>query len=179
MEEKVLLMDEAAMQRAIQRISFEIIERNKGAHDLALMGIFTRGVPLAERIAQFIFEIEGKKIQVGKLDISKYRDDLTTETKELERIVLPFDVQNKTLIMVDDVLFRGRTARAAMDALMDVGRAAQIQLAVMIDRGHRELPIKANYVGKNVPTSLRESVFVYVKEIDGKDEVCLKEDAVL
>lgn len=170
-------MDEAGIRRALTRISHEIIERNKGVSDLAMVGIRRRGGPLAERIAQKIKEIEGVEILVGVLDITLYRDDLTTLASQpmVHRTEVPFDVTGKVIVLTDDVLYTGRTVRAALDALIDLGRPKCIQLAVLIDRGHRELPIKADYVGKNVPTSRKEIITVRMKEIDGKDEVVIEE----
>jgi pyrimidine operon attenuation protein/uracil phosphoribosyltransferase len=170
------IMDATAMKRAIKRMAHEIIERNRGVTDLILVGIRRRGIPLARDLAAVIKEIEGKDVPVLAIDITLYRDDLTTlgpnpivgET----RIDVPID--NKILVLVDDVLFTGRTIRAAMDSLMDFGRPQKIQLAVLIDRGHRELPIKADFIGKNVPTSLSEDVHVNVKEYDGKNSVLIE-----
>ncbi|ADI01617.1 MULTISPECIES: bifunctional pyr operon transcriptional regulator/uracil phosphoribosyltransferase PyrR [Syntrophothermus] len=175
--EKNRIMDEAGIRRALTRISHEIIERNKGVSDLAMVGIRRRGGPLAERIAQKIKEIEGVEIPVGVLDITLYRDDLTTLASQpmVHRTEVPFDVTGKVIVLTDDVLYTGRTVRAALDALIDLGRPKCIQLAVLIDRGHRELPIKADYVGKNVPTSRKEIITVRMKEIDGKDEVVIEE----
>ncbi|HHV77014.1 MAG TPA: bifunctional pyr operon transcriptional regulator/uracil phosphoribosyltransferase PyrR [Syntrophothermus lipocalidus] len=177
MIEKNRIMDEAGIRRALTRISHEIIERNKGVSDLAMVGIRRRGGPLAERIAQKIKEIEGVEIPVGVLDITLYRDDLTTLASQpmVHRTEVPFDVTGKVIVLTDDVLYTGRTVRAALDALIDLGRPKCIQLAVLIDRGHRELPIKADYVGKNVPTSRKEIITVRMKEIDGKDEVVIEE----
>lgn len=175
--EKTKIMDEDGMRRAITRIAHEIIERNKGVKDLAVIGIRRRGGPLAERLAEKIGEIEKEKVPVGILDITLYRDDLTTLGPHpmVHRTEVDFDINGKTLVLVDDVLYTGRTVRAALDALMDLGRPKCIQLAVLVDRGHRELPIKADYVGKNVPTSKKEIIAVKVKEIDGKDEVVIEE----
>ena len=174
---KAMLMDEKAMQRAITRISHEIIERNSGCEGVMLMGIRRRGVPLARRIAEVIRSVEGTEVPVGELDITFYRDDLThkSEQPELNGCFFPCTVTDKTIVMVDDVLFTGRTARAAMEAIMHEGRAGKIQLAVLVDRGHRELPIRADFVGKNVPTSLCEHIKVNVLEIDGADCVELRE----
>lgn len=169
-------MDEAAIRRTLTRIAHEIIERNKGAKNLVIVGIRSRGIYLAERIAQKIKEIEGLEVPVGELDITFYRDDLTILSNPLvQKTNLPFDVSEKDVILVDDVLFTGRTARAALDALMDFGRPASVQLAVLVDRGHRELPIRADYVGKNVPTSKREEIRVNVEELDGEDSVIIGE----
>lgn len=177
MKEKALIMDEIAINRAITRIAHEIIERNKGVDDLVLIGIHRRGVPLALRLADKIQQVEGLLPPVGVLDITLYRDDRGDAADKciVTTTDIPFDIANKKIVMVDDVLFTGRTVRAAMDALMDMGRPKSIQLAVLIDRGHRELPIRADFVGKNVPTSSAEVVSVYVKEIDGLDKAVIEE----
>ncbi len=177
MQEKALIMDDKAMDRAITRIGHEIIERNKGVDDVALVGIKTRGVPLARRIASRIEEIEGKKVTVGELDISLYRDDLTekSDIAIVKPSDLGFEVTKKIVILVDDVLYTGRTVRAALDAIMDVGRPLTIQLAVLIDRGHRELPIRADFVGKNVPTSKSEIIKVSIEGVDDKNYVSINE----
>lgn len=177
MIQKALIMDEAAMNRALTRIAHEIIERNKGIEDVVLVGIQTRGVPLAQRLAKKIQQYEGQEIPVGVLDITLYRDDLSSQPEQpiINSTNIPFDVNGKIVVMVDDVLFTGRTARAAMDALIDLGRPKAIQLAVLVDRGHRELPIRADYVGKNVPTSINEKVYVYVAEVDGINKVIIAE----
>ena len=169
---KADIMDEAAMSRAVKRIAHEIIEHNKGVENLLLIGIQRRGVPLAERIGQLIEQAEGP-VPVGTLDITFYRDDLSllSEHPQLMGTDVPADVNGKNIVLIDDVLYTGRTARAAMEAVMDMGRANSIQLAVLIDRGHRELPIRADYVGKNVPTSRQEMVRVCVKEFDGVESV--------
>ncbi|MBQ9409662.1 MAG: bifunctional pyr operon transcriptional regulator/uracil phosphoribosyltransferase PyrR [Clostridia bacterium] len=170
---KALLMDEKAMQRAITRISHEIIERNDGCQDIVLVGIRRRGAPLAKRIGETIRSVEGTAVLVGELDITFYRDDLSHKSEQptLNASFFPCPIAGKTVIMVDDVLFTGRTARAAMEAIMHEGRAGKIQLAVLVDRGHRELPIRADFVGKNVPTSLSEFVKVNVTEYDETDSV--------
>lgn len=175
--EKTQIMDTEGMRRAITRIAHEIIEKNKGTSDLALIGIRRRGVPLAERIAERIFEIEGVKLPTGVLDITLYRDDLTTLAYQpvLHKTEVPFDVTDKKIILVDDVLYTGRTVRAALDAVIDLGRPKFIQLAVLVDRGHKELPIRADYVGKNVPSSKKEVIAVNIKELDGEDKVIIKE----
>lgn len=175
MQEKALLMDEKAMQRAIVRIAHEIIERNSGVKDVVLVGIRRRGVPLARFLAESIERVEGVRVPTGELDISFYRDDLTQRTEQptVNGTRLDFSIVGKTVVVVDDVLFTGRTARAAMDALMDLGRPNKVQLAVLIDRGHRELPIRADFVGKNVPTSRSERVGVSVDEYDGENVVKL------
>jgi pyrimidine operon attenuation protein/uracil phosphoribosyltransferase len=169
------IMDENAMTRAITRISHEIIEKNKGVDDLVLMGIQRRGVPIARRIAQKIKEVENREIMVGILDITLYRDDLSllNEHPVINGTEIDFDIANKKVVLVDDVIFTGRTVRAAIDAIMDINRPQMIQLAVMIDRGHRELPIRADYIGKNVPTSRSEIVHVNVKEFDGENSVTI------
>ena len=160
--------------RALQRIAHEILERNNGAHGLVLVGMHTRGVPLASRLARSISEFEGENVPMGALDIGLYRDDVSGGARPLMRPTdIPIDIQGRRVVLVDDVLYTGRTIRAAMDALNDFGRPIAIQLAVLVDRGHRELPIKADYVGKNVPTSIDEIVEVRVNEIDGVDEVLL------
>lgn len=165
------------MKRCLVRISHEIIEKNKGIENLALVGIRTRGVPLAHRLRDCIQEFEGKGLPVGILDITLYRDDLSTiaEQPVVYETRIDFNISNKVLVLVDDVLYTGRTVRAALDALVDLGRPAAIQLAILIDRGHRELPIRADYVGKNIPTSRRELVDVSLEEVDGREEVILKE----
>ena len=174
---KAQLMDEENIRRALYRLSHEITERNKGTSDLILVGIRTRGVPLANRLAEFIKQHENSEIPVGVLDITFYRDDLSLISNQpvLHRTEIPLNITNKKLILVDDVLYTGRTVRAALDALMDLGRPEVIQLAVLIDRGHRELPIRADYVGKNVPTSKREVIHVKLKETDGEDQVLISE----
>ena len=175
MKEKVLIMDEPAINRALIRISHEIIEKNKGVDDLVIVGIRRRGVPLAHRLADYTSSIEGVKIPIGILDITLYRDDLSSLTSQpvVHKTEIPFDITDKKIILVDDVIFTGRTARAALDALADIGRAKRIQLAVLIDRGHRELPIRADFVGKNVPTSREEIVKVKLQEVDGENSVSI------
>ena len=172
---KKTIMDADAMRRALVRISHEIVERNKGVENVVLVGIRTRGVPLADRLSREIQQIEGMKLPVGSLDITLYRDDLSTlgYNPVISETDIDFDLNGKTVILVDDVLFTGRTIRSALDALIDMGRPKAIQLAVMVDRGHKELPIRADYVGKNVPTSNSETVDVAPAEIDGNDEVSL------
>lgn len=174
---KAIILDEKAIGRATTRIANEIIERNKGIDDIILVGIKTRGIPFAERLAKKIYEIEGKKVPVFTLDITLYRDDLTEIYKEprIEDGAFDKNIDNKIIVLVDDVIFTGRTVRAALDALVDLGRPSKVQLAVLIDRGHRELPIKPDYVGKNVPTSRNEIVDVSFKEIDGLDRVAINE----
>ena len=170
------ILDEREIRRATTRIAHEILERNKGADDLVLVGIAARGDDLARRLASAIGQIEGTDVPVGVLDITFYRDDigLTAEAPEVHETRIPFDVSGRTVVLVDDVLFTGRTIRAAMDALMDLGRPRRIQLAVLVDRGHRELPIRADYVGKNVPTSHADRVRVLVEEFDGEDAVVVE-----
>ncbi|AFV02484.1 Uracil phosphoribosyltransferase [Dehalobacter sp. UNSWDHB] len=171
------IMDADGIRRAISRISHEILEKNQGTKDLVLIGIRTRGVPLAERIKERIAEFEGVSVPLGLLDITLYRDDLSMIDIQpvLHETKVPFSLDGKIVILVDDVLFTGRTVRAALDALLDLGRPSKIQLAVLVDRGHRELPIRADYVGKNVPTSSREIVSVCLEETDGSEEVFLQE----
>lgn len=177
MSQKAILMDEKALQRALTRIAHEIIERNKGIENCVLVGIKTRGIYIAQRLANRIEQIEGELLPVGELDITLYRDDLTKKNDDLEPLVrgsdIPSDITNKKVVLVDDVLYTGRTVRAAMDALMDIGRPAQIQLAVLIDRGHRELPIRADFVGKNTPTSNAEKIVVELTEVDTIDQVSI------
>ena len=175
-EKTVLIMDEQAIRRALTRIAHEIIEKNKGVADVVLVGIRTRGVPLAHRIAAEIEKIEGTKLPVGVLDITLYRDDLSTLSYQpiVRPTQMPADITDKTIVLVDDVLFTGRTIRAALDALIDMGRPKVIQLAVLVDRGHRELPIRADYAGKNVPTSRREAVRVQIGDVDGADQVVIE-----
>lgn len=174
---KAQLLDEQAIRRTMVRLAHEIIERNKGVSDVVLVGIRTRGVPLAERLAAAIQQIEGSAVTVGGLDITFYRDDLSTigDQPVLKGTDVPVPVRDKQIILVDDVLFTGRTVRAALDAVIDLGRPASIQLAVLVDRGHRELPIRADYVGKNVPTSRREIIRVKLNETDGEDSVLIIE----
>jgi pyrimidine operon attenuation protein/uracil phosphoribosyltransferase len=171
------LLDAEDVRRALARIAHEIIERNKGAERIALVGIANRGDDLARRLAQQIVEIEGTKVPVGILDITFYRDDIgmKAEAPEVHETHVDFDINGATVVLVDDVLFTGRTIRAAMDALMDFGRPRKIQLAVLVDRGHRELPIRADFVGKNVPTGRSQDVRVLVKELDGQDAVVVEE----
>ena len=161
------------IRRAVRRIAHEIVERNHGVEDVVLVGLRTRGVPLAERLAAAIAEFEGVRVPVGSLDIGLYRDDI--QTQQLRARIgpsdVPADIEGRTVVLVDDVLFTGRSVRAALDALTDFGRPGQIQLAVLVDRGHRQLPIRADYVGKNIPTALYEKVEVLLAETDGEDEV--------
>lgn len=175
---KATVMDSEAISRAVTRIAHEILEFNKGAESIALVGIVTRGAALATLLAERIREIEGAEVSVGTLDISFYRDDLATRLNpEVHRTDIPFVVDGRDIILVDDVLFTGRTIRSAMDALMDYGRPRSIQLAVLVDRGHRELPIRADYVGKNVPSARKERVKVYLQGPDGRDAVEILESA--
>ncbi len=173
MQKKAEIMDASAMQRALTRIAFQIIEKNHGVKDIILAGVRTRGVPLAERIANKIGEVEGSKPDVIELDISQLRDDLPRDNQKVISYPDIPSLQNKIVILVDDVLYTGRTVRAGMDAILKMGRASCIQLAVMIDRGHRELPIRPDYVGKNLPTSQSERVCVNLNEIDGFDAVVI------
>jgi pyrimidine operon attenuation protein/uracil phosphoribosyltransferase len=168
-----ILMSAEDMQRALVRIAHEIVERNRGARDLVLVGMQTRGVPLAGRLASTIQGLEGINVPVGSLDISLYRDDLSSLSLKptVHRTDVPVDVTDKQIVLVDDVFYTGRSIRAAMDALIDLGRPQSIQLAVLVDRGHRELPIRADYVGKNIPTSKNEEIKVEIKEVDGEDRV--------
>lgn len=175
--QKALVLDEQAISRALTRIAHQIIEKNKGIEDCVLVGIRTRGIYIAERLAKKIEEIEGKPIPVGELDITLYRDDLTKKTDNQEPLVkgsdIPAEITDKKVILVDDVLYTGRTVRAGLDAIMDMGRPSVIQLAVLVDRGHRELPIRADYVGKNIPTSSVEKIVVELAEIDQVDQVSI------
>lgn len=170
MEFKALLMDEEMLTRAVVRISHQILEKNKGTKDLVLLGIRRRGVPLAHMIQENIQRIEGVTVPCGELDIRFYRDDLTLENTDpvTKKIKLPFDVNDQKVIIVDDVLYTGRTVRAAIEAVFSIGRPSNMQFAVLIDRGHRELPVHADYVGKNIPTSKKELVSVCVPEYDGR-----------
>jgi len=168
-------MDADRMSRTLTRIAHEVLERNRGVEELALVGIRTRGVPIARRLARIIHGINGHDVPTGALDITLYRDDLMRHPVGPQPLVrkteIPFSIDDRHLLLVDDVLYTGRTIRAALDALIDFGRPRSIQLIVLVDRGHRELPIKADYVGKNLPTSLSQSVRVQLEEIDGRDEV--------
>jgi len=172
MPESKTILDDNAIQRALTRIAHEIAERNENAGEVVLVGIPAGGVPLAQRLGKILSDIWKNSVPVGSLDVSMHRDDLDRRAApKIHPTEIPFDVNGKTVVLVDDVLFSGRTIRAALDALNDFGRPKKIQLAVLVDRGHRELPIKADFVGKNVPTSLTEKVHVYMQETDGKDEV--------
>jgi len=170
-QQKSQVMDQDDIRRALTRIAHEIIEKNKGAERLAIVGIRRKGVPLAERLAKLIDDIEGSRVPVGALDITLYRDDIMTRQHAVGQTDINFDVNGRTIILVDEVIYTGRTVRCALDALMDIGRPAAIQLAVLIDRGHRELPIRPDFVGKNLPTSRRETVDVHLTEIEGEDKV--------
>lgn len=174
-EVKRPIMSAEEMRRALMRLAHEVLERNAGAQELALVGIRARGVPLAQRLSRMIAEIEGTEVPVGALDITLYRDDLAIRPDHpvVRRTEIPFSVDGLSIVLVDDVLYTGRTVRAALDALMDLGRPRRIQLAVLIDRGHRELPIRADFVGKNVPTARDEEVLVHLQEADGVDEVLI------
>ncbi|HEY7058789.1 MAG TPA: bifunctional pyr operon transcriptional regulator/uracil phosphoribosyltransferase PyrR [Vicinamibacterales bacterium] len=172
------VMDADRMNRALTRIAHEILERNRGTNEIALVGIRTRGVPLARRIARSLSQINGDDVATGSLDITLYRDDLMRHAvgpqPVLRRTDIPFSIDDRRILLVDDVLYTGRTIRAALDALIDFGRPLAIQLIVLVDRGHRELPIKADYVGKNFPTSAKQSVQVRLQEVDGIDEVLIE-----
>lgn len=174
---KARIIDEVGLRRTVTRLAHEILERNRGAENLVIVGVRTRGVYLAQRIIREIEKIEGKKLPLGVLDITMYRDDFRQRLKQpvVQQTDIPFDIYDKDVILVDDVLYTGRTTRAALEALMSFGRPARIQLAVLVDRGHRELPIKPDYVGKNIPTSIGEEVQVKMQEIDGEDSVLLVE----
>ena len=174
-EQERLIMDAGDIARALTRVAHEILERNKGVKDLALVGIRTGGVHLAHRLAKRIQEIEQVPVPIGDLDITLYRDDLALRKEQpvLRTTSVPFDISDKIVVLVDDVLFTGRTIRAAMDGLMDLGRPAEIQLAVLVDRGHRQLPIKATYIGKNLPTSREEQVQVLLEELGEDDRVVI------
>ncbi|HXW07992.1 MAG TPA: bifunctional pyr operon transcriptional regulator/uracil phosphoribosyltransferase PyrR [Vicinamibacterales bacterium] len=172
------VMDADRMSRALTRIAHEVLERNRGVDELALVGIRTRGVPLARRLARALKDINGDDVPTGALDITLYRDDLMRHAVGPQPLVrrteIPFSIDDRKILLVDDVLYTGRTIRAALDALIDFGRPRAIQLIVLVDRGHRELPIKPDYVGKNLPTSLRQSVQVRLQEIDGSDEIVIE-----
>ncbi|MBQ9661884.1 MAG: bifunctional pyr operon transcriptional regulator/uracil phosphoribosyltransferase PyrR [Oscillospiraceae bacterium] len=175
MHQKAQIMDENAVKRALMRLSHEIVEKNKGAANLVFVGIRRRGEPIAERVCENVFAIEGITVPCGSIDIKFYRDDLTTvsENPEVKRASLPFDVNGRDVVLFDDVLYTGRTARAAIEAVFSCGRPKTIQLAILVDRGHRELPIRADYVGKNLPTSHSELVEVRLPEFDGETGVFL------
>lgn len=172
MDPKAVILDEKGVKRTLTRVSHEIIEKNKGVEDVVLVGIKRRGYPIAQRIAQIIEQIEGIKVKVESVDITLYRDDLSKlNDQPIVNEVEIIDVKDKKVVLVDDVIYTGRTVRAAIDAVMHAGRPKMVQLAVLVDRGHRELPIRADYVGKNIPTSKNEMVSVEVAEIDGNDSV--------
>ena len=175
------VMDAERVTRTLTRIAHEVIERNRGLDELALVGIRTRGVPIARRLAGALKEIGGQEVPTGVLDITLYRDDLMRNAvgpqPVIRRTEIPFSIDDRRILLVDDVLYTGRTIRAALDALIDFGRPRSIQLIVLVDRGHRELPIKADYVGKNLPTSLRQSVQVRLQETDGIDAVVIEEES--
>ena len=173
--EKAKLMDKEAIDRAIMRMAHEILEKNRGAEGLCLVGIRNRGVYIANRLAERIYNIDKVKVDVGSLDITLYRDDLTSSSSQpiVHKTEIDFDITGKNVVLVDDVLYTGRTIRAALDALIDFGRPGAMQLAVLVDRGHRELPIRADYVGKNIPTANSETVEVRLEETDGRDEVVI------
>ncbi len=169
---KNVCMDADEIERSLTRIAHQILETNKGAGEIALVGIVTRGDLLAKRLAAKIKQIEGTEVPLGKLDISFYRDDFATHfAPEVHSTEIPFDIDGKDIVLIDDVLYTGRTIRAALDALMDIGRPARVELAVLVDRGHRQLPIRADYVGKNVPSAACENVRLFLEEVDGKSEV--------
>lgn len=174
LREKAQIMDSAAMRRAIVRIAFEIIERNHGAENICIIGIMSRGAQLAQRIAAKIQEVEGQSVPVGYVDITRFRDDRESRG-EGDKSDIPFPLTGKTVVIVDDVIYTGRSVRAAMDAVLERGRPDSIQLAALVDRGHRELPIRADYIGKNLPTSKEEMVRVLVSERDGEDRVIILE----
>ncbi len=171
-----VVMDDVEMNRALRRIASQIIEANKGVSKLVLVGIRQRGMPIAKRLAEIIEQQEGKSIPVGALDVSLYRDDLTRKGEyiEVRKSDIPFAVTDKVVVLVDDVIFAGRTARAALDGLKDYGRASKVQLAALVDRGHRELPIHPDFIGKTIPTALKEDVRVEILEVDGVDRVVIK-----
>ena len=175
MEFKARILDEEGMMRSITRLAHEIIEHNKGIEDVVLIGIHSRGVPIANLIGEKIKKIEGKDVSIGSIDITMYRDDLSEidEKPLVKESKVDFDITGKNVVLVDDVIYTGRTVRAALDAVMDIGRPNTIQLAVLIDRGHRELPIRADYIGKNVPTSKKEIVKVRIKTVDKINEVAI------
>ena len=178
MKEKARIMDKNGLLRTLTRMAHEILEKNKGTKDLVIVGIRTRGAHLAFRLAELMEKIDGHKPPVGILDITLYRDDLSSIAQQpvVHKTEIDFDIQNKKVILVDDVLYTGRTVRAALDELIDFGRPLFIQLAVLVDRGHRELPIRADYVGKNIPTSTKETVQVRLEESEGSDEVAVMEN---
>jgi pyrimidine operon attenuation protein/uracil phosphoribosyltransferase len=174
---KAVIMDEKSLNRTLSRLAHQIVESNRGAENLAFVGILTRGVQIAERLIEKIEPLEGRRLPLGMLDITFYRDDVLGSLKKprVQKTDIPFDIDGKSVVLVDDVLYTGRTVRAALDALMDFGRPARIQLAVLIDRGHRELPIKADFVGEEVKTTAGEEVRVKLKNVDSEDSVYLVE----
>ena len=175
-----VVMEADRIARSLMRIAHEVVERNRGVDELALVGIRTRGVPLARRLATNLRDIVDQEVPSGMLDITLYRDDLMRQPVGPQPVVrrteIPFSIDERKILLVDDVLYTGRTVRAALDALIDLGRPHAIQLIVLVDRGHRELPIKADYVGKNLPTSMRQSIQVRLQEVDGRDEVVIEDD---
>lgn len=175
MKRKTMLMDETAINRAIARITHELIERNKGARNVCLLGVKTRGVPLAKMLAENIEKFEGVKVPVGYLDVTFHRDDIPKDQKQVGECHFPCDIEDKTVIIIDDVMYTGRTARAAIEATFAYARPKELQYAVLVDRGHRELPVRPDYVGKNVPTSKEEIIDVLIKEIDGETAVYICE----
>lgn len=180
MKKKTVILNESAIDRALTRIAHEIVERNKGVSNVVLVGIKTRGIPLAKRLQKKIYNIEQLEVPMGELDITLYRDDVTpssvNDEAQLKQTNIQSDINGKVVILIDDVLFTGRTVRAAMDAVIDNGRPALIQLAALVDRGHRELPIRADYIGKNIPTSKDEVIVVQLEEIDQFEEVSIYEN---
>lgn len=177
MKEKKRLLDASRMKRAIRRMAIEVVERNRGTEDLLIIGVRTRGVPIGERLAREIAELENAEVPFGILDITLYRDDLTTVAPQplVKPTRLPMPIDDKIVVLVDDVLYTGRTVRAALDALIDFGRPKAVQLAVLVDRGHRELPIHADFIGKTVPTDRTEVIKVKLEETDGEDEILIME----
>jgi pyrimidine operon attenuation protein/uracil phosphoribosyltransferase len=170
----VQVMTADDIRRALTRIAHEIVERNHGAQNLVLIGILRKGAPVAQRLAHLISEFEGVAVPTGNLDVTLYRDDALHRPLAVRKTAIPHNVNDKTVVLVDEVIFTGRTVRAAMDALMDLGRPAAIQLAALVDRGHRELPIRPDFVGKNLPTSVREHVHVALRELDGEDAIYIR-----
>lgn len=170
-----MIIDNETLKRTIRRLSYEIIEKNDDLNNVCLIGIKRKGIELANLICENIKAIEGVKLETGSIDITMYRDDVDTDIdKSINRDTVPFDVANKVVILVDDVLYTGRTVRASMDAIIDLGRPLRIELLVLVDRGHRELPIRANYIGKNIPTSTDESIKVFISDLSGNDYVVIK-----
>jgi pyrimidine operon attenuation protein / uracil phosphoribosyltransferase len=172
--EMVAVMDAEEIRRALMRIAHEIVERNRGAENLILVGILRKGAPVAERLARLIRQFEEVDVPVGSLDVTLYRDDALRRPRAVYRSQIPYDVNDRVVVLVDEVFYTGRTTRSALDAVMDLGRPAAVQLAVLVDRGHRELPIRPDYVGKNLPTSTREHVYVALRELDGEDAVYIE-----